>query len=95
MIWRWEKKKIPLGLTEIVKENNNRNLRQRKFIRDIRWNNDSIAYRLATRAMKEIKEIEIARSKKGLVKKYRNMIILTYTNNCRIRNCLYCNNNTN
>jgi len=91
LIWRWEKKKIPEGLKEIIKENNNVNLRNRNFIRERTWNQDSIAYPLATRAKNEIKDIEIARSKKGLVKKYKYTICLVnYNSECRVRNCFIC-----
>jgi len=52
---------------------------------------DSIAYRLATRANKEIKEIEIARSLKGLSRKYKNnYVLIDYATPCRIRNCRFC-----
>jgi len=91
IIWRWEKKKIPEGLNSLIREETGMNLRNRKFVRDHLWNVDSIAFRLATRAKKEIKEIEVARSKKGLVKKYRNNICLVdYNSHCRIRNCFIC-----
>ena len=69
IIWRWEKKKIPLGLRDIIRENTSRTLRHRKFIRNPAWQAESIASRLAVRATKEIKEIEIAKSKNGLKKK--------------------------
>jgi hypothetical protein len=63
IIWRWNKKIIPKGLKSIITEVANENLRNRKFVRDIKWKQDSISYRLASRALKEIKDIEIARSK--------------------------------
>ncbi len=60
-------------------------------MRDHRWSEDSIASRLASRASKEIKEIEIAKSKKGLIKKYKNKaLLLDYNTPCRIRNCFIC-----
>jgi hypothetical protein len=91
IIWRWIKNKIPLGLKNIITERNSRNLRNRHFIREANWKHESIAYRLATRAKNEIKDIEIARSKKGLAKKYKNKCILVdYNVECRIRNCLIC-----
>jgi len=91
IVWRWLKNKIPLGLKDIIEERNVANLRNRHFIRDRHWKQDSIAYRLATRAKNEIKDIEIARSKKGLTKKYKNKILLVeYNTPCRIRNCLIC-----
>ncbi len=66
IIWRWDKKKISLGLSSIIEERHDNRLRNRQFVRDHRWTQDSIAYRLSTRASKEIKDIEIAKSKKGL-----------------------------
>ena len=92
ILWRWEKKKIPLGLSEIVVEENQGRLRKRKFKRDRDWKHDSISFRLATRAIKDIKEIEIARSKNGLKKKIKNKcFLIEYNSVCRIRNCIICN----
>jgi len=94
LIWRWQTHKIPMGLRNLIEERNINNLRNRQFVRHRLWNQDSIAYRLATRAKKEIKEIEIARSKKGLVKKYKNKKwLVSYATNCRIRNCFICTQN--
>jgi len=85
-------KKIPLGLSSIIEERHDNRLRNRQFVRNHNWSQDSIAYRLSTRASKEIKEIEIAKSKKGLVKKLRNKaFLIDYNSNCRIRNCYICN----
>ncbi len=74
IVWKWLKAKIPEGLKNIITERNTLSLRNRQFIRDSSWKQDSIAYRLATRAKKEIKEIEVARSKKGLTKKYKKLL---------------------
>ncbi len=95
LIWRWLKNRLPNGLKYIITERHSTvNLRNRSFNRDNNWKQDSIAYRLATRANKEIKEIEVARSKKGLSKKYKNKIILTeYNRECRNRNCIICGHN--
>jgi len=91
LIWRWEKKRIPLGLSNIIEERNLRVLRSRQFIREHNWRPDSVAYRLATRATNEIKDIVIAKSKRGLCKKYKNNIILIgYVIPCRVRNCRFC-----
>ncbi len=91
IIWRWIKNKIPQGLKDIIKERNNQSLRNRQFIREREWTNDSISYRLANRAKKDIKEIEIARTKKGLAKKLKNNItMIKYNILCRIRNCRMC-----
>ncbi len=96
IIWRWLKNILPLGLKDIVNERVGRNLRNRQFIRERTWKQDSIAYRLATRVRKEIEEIEVARSKKGLTKKYSNKcFLIDYAQPCRIRNCLNCQNNVN
>ncbi len=65
----------------------------RSFIRELRWKQDSLSYRLATRANKEINELVIAKSKKGLKNKFKNKILLTeYVGECRIRNCFICSN---
>ena len=93
ILWRWEKNKIPLGLKNIIAENNNRALRNRMFIKDQSWKNDSISFRLASRATKEIKEIEIARSKNGLKNKIKNTcFLIDYNSACRMRNCFICSN---
>jgi len=91
LIWRWDKNKIPKGLINLITENRGRELRNRQFQRSHGWKKSSISYRLATRAMKEINEITCARSKNGLKNKYKRIIRLTYTGNCRIRNCYICN----
>ncbi len=38
------KKKIPLGLSEIIEDRSNRVLRSRLFVRERSWKTDSIAY---------------------------------------------------
>jgi hypothetical protein len=91
IIWRWEKKKIPLGLSTIITEESQQRLRNRKFKRDPKWSKDSISYRLATRALKDIKQVEIAKSKNGLKNKIKNNCLLVdYNTECRIRNCIIC-----
>ena len=91
IVWRWNKNKLPLGLRNIINERSNRNLRHRQFIRLPEWKQDSIAYRLATRASKDDTEISIARSKKGLYRKYKNKFLLNnYNTQCRTRNCYIC-----
>ncbi len=91
IIYRWDKNKIPLGLKDMISERANNILRNRQFERERNWKSDSIAFRLASLAIKEIKEIEIARSKKGLAKKYKLKFVTAYdTTNCRIRGCRFC-----
>jgi len=96
LIWRWNKRKIPLGLVSIIEERPGNRLRNRQFVREHRWHQDSISYRLATRATKEIKDIEIAKSKKGLVKKLKKKaFLIDYNTNCRVRNCFICHQTQN
>jgi len=91
IIWRWEKSKIPPGLSNIIEERAGTNLRNRQFNRNLRWDQNSIAYRLATRAKNEIQDITIARSKKGLSKKLKNKyLLIDYNTPCRTRNCFIC-----
>ncbi len=95
IVWRWSKNRLPDGIKNIITERqNNLNLRNRQFYRDQKWKPDSVSYRLATRAKSEIKDIVIARSKKGLVKKYKNKcLLIDYVSVCRIRNCYICTQN--
>jgi len=61
-------------------------------VREHSWKTDSIAYRLATRSNNEMKDIEIAKSKRGLGRKYKNnSILIDYVIPCRVRNCRFCN----
>ena len=69
----------------------NLNSRKRSFERDRLWKQDSLSYRLATTAIKEIDEIQIAKSKKGLKNKYINKcLLIDYVTPCRTRNCFIC-----
>lgn len=82
---------IYTSLKSIITENNVRQLRNRQFRREPRWKNDSISYRLATLANKEIKEIEIAKTRNGLKNKFKNKcFLIDYNTQCRIRNCFIC-----
>jgi len=91
IIYKWEKNHIPLGLRDIITETNNRQLRNRHFVKNRLWKQDSLSYRLADRATKEIKEIEIAKSKNGLKNKIINKCFLVdYNTICRTRNCYIC-----
>ncbi len=82
---------MPLGLKNIIIERNVANLRNRQFIRERNGKQNSIAFRLTTRAKNEIKEIEVAKSKKGLERKYKNKsLLIEYNTPCRIRNCFIC-----
>jgi len=88
------KKLIPLGLKDIIIEENARALRNRKFKKEINWKHESIAYRLADCASKQIKEIEIAKSLNGLKNKIKKKCFLVdYNTICRMRNSFICANN--
>jgi hypothetical protein len=94
IIWRWNKKKLPLGLKNIIVENHNRALRNRMFIKENNWKSDSISSRLASRATREIRDIEIAKSLNGLKNKIKNnCFLVNYNTICRIRNCFICTRN--
>jgi hypothetical protein len=89
-----EKKILPSDLSNIITKRNTRELRNRQFIRQNNWKSNSILYRLATRAMKEIEEISVARSLAGLKKKYKKICQLDYLGQCTTRNCYICSQNT-
>jgi len=89
IIWKWEKKKIPNSLNNIITEKQD-NLRGRRFNINRSWKKGSISERLAARANKSIKLIESCTSKKSLTNKLRKDIFNNYTFNCRQRNCYIC-----
>ena len=90
MIWRWEKQRLPEGLKDTIIEKRGRVLRHRQFERKPLWKQNSISFRLATRASKEIEEISCAMSITGLKNKYKKIIQLDYQGHCTIRNCFIC-----
>ncbi len=66
----------------------------RKLKKDRLWKHDSLSFRLADRAAKEIKEIEIAKSLNGLKNKIKKQCFLVdYNTQCRMRNCFKCSRN--
>jgi hypothetical protein len=93
IVWRWENKKLPDGLKNIIIERNENNLRNRSFIRNMRWKTTSIAYRLATRAKNEIREVSKAKTLAMLKNNYRLSCKQEYMEECKIRNCYICNQN--
>jgi len=93
-IWKWDKKKIPSSLNDILTEKFD-NLRNRRFVINRKWKKGSISLRLATRANSSIKVIEGIKTKKSLVTKLKKNINATYTYNCINRNCFICGNRAN
>ena len=90
MIWRWEKNKLPDGLKHLITEKHERQLRGRKFKKEIRWKHHSISYRLACKAEKEIGNIEKINTKSTLKNQYKKEALSKYDEVCRIRNCFIC-----
>ena len=67
LIWKWDKKKIPKSLSDILTEKDD-NLRNRRFNINRKWKTGSLALRLAKRAYKSMK---VMRSKKSLSTKLK------------------------
>jgi len=89
-IWRWNKKKLPNGITSIITEKTERSLRGRKFLREPKWKMDSIASRLAIRANNEINFLDKFNTKTTFKKHYKEKLKESYKIACRIRNCTLC-----
>jgi hypothetical protein len=67
LIWKWEKKKTPVSLGNILMEKRD-NLRGRRFVIDRKWKLGSISHRLASRADKEINSVMQFNTKMTLTK---------------------------
>jgi hypothetical protein len=67
VVWRWENKKIPKSLSDIVIEKQD-NLRGRRFMVNRNYKQNSINLRLTKRANNCISDISTYRSKKTLAK---------------------------
>ncbi len=90
IVWKWNAKKLPKGLENLLVEKQD-NLRNRRFkkIRNLRTN--SLNHRLANRADSCISNLEQYRSRKTLVKKLKESIVENkYQFNCTSRNCYIC-----
>ena len=94
LIWKWDKKKLPASLNNLLTEKID-NLRNRRFVINRKWKKGSVSLRLATRANSSMKVIEAVKSKKSLVTKLKKITIATYTYNCVNRNCFVCGNRVN
>lgn len=93
LIWKWEKKKTPISLGNILVEKRD-NLRGRRFIIDRKWKPSSISHRLASRANKEISSVAQFNTKMTLTKHKKHEINQSYSFVCRTRNCFICGNRT-
>ena len=89
IIWKWDKKKIPKSLMDIISERVD-NLRGRRFNINRNYKTGNISYRLAKRANNFISIISPPKTKKSLAKKLRKEILSSYVYNCRQRNCFIC-----
>jgi hypothetical protein len=89
LLWKWDSKKIPKSLTDIVTERNN-NLRGRRFNTQIYWKKGIIAERLAVRANKDIVKISKSKTKKSLSNLLKKETLQSYAFNCRQRGCYIC-----
>jgi hypothetical protein len=90
-VWKWEKKKLPRSLINIIEEKSD-NLRGRRFKISRHCKNNSIEYRLANRANVMINTISPIKTKKSLIQKLRKSTLDSYSFNCRRRNCFICRN---
>ena len=90
IVWKWEKKKIPKGLSDLIKEKTD-NLRGRRFEKYRNSKSTSINFRLANRAQKEIHTLSNSKTKKGLITSLRKPIFEEkYSFTCTRRNCYIC-----
>ena len=90
IIWRWEKKVIPISLSNIIIEKHD-NLRGRRFENLITNKKNSIKSCLVLRANKEILDIAKHKTKKALTTAIKKRIFDTkYVFQCIDRNCYIC-----
>jgi len=92
-VWKWEKKKSPVSLRNLLVEKQD-NLRGRRFVIDRKWKSGSISHRLATRANNEITSLVQYKTKQTLTKHKKIEVNLSYSFVCRLRNCFVCGNRT-
>ena len=88
-IWKWDKKKIPNSLKDIITERID-HLRGRRFNINRNFKTGNISYRLAKKANKDISIITQLKTKHSLAKKLKKDILSSYVYNCRQRNCFIC-----
>ena len=87
--WKWCKDMLPKGIKNIITELPTL-LRTRKFFFDTKWKQKSLAYRLASRASKEIVTLDKITTKNNLKVHFKKQIEETNTFVCQKRNCYIC-----
>ncbi len=90
IIWRWEKKVIPISLSNIIIEKHD-NLRGTRFENLITNKKNSIKSHLVSQANKELEDISKHKTKKALITAIKKRIFDTkYVFQCTNRNCYIC-----
>ena len=90
LVWKWEKSKTPKGLENILIEKIDQ-LRGRRFVKYTRAKQESINFRLASRADKVITKVSDLTSKRSVTTHARNELFNTkYNFSCTTRNCFIC-----
>jgi len=91
MLWRWNAKKLPESLLDIIVERQDR-LRGRRFNIPIHLKNNAISTRLTKRANTSMIDIANHRSKKKLATHIKKSSLDQYSFTCNNRNCFICLN---
>ena len=94
LLWKWNFKKLPKSLFNIIQEKQDR-LRGRRFVISRTLKSNSINLRLTKLANSQIGNISSFKSKKSLSHYLKNCALDRYIIPCRTRNCFICvNRNT-
>jgi hypothetical protein len=91
MLWRWNAKKLPESLSDIIVERQDR-LRGRRFNIPIHLKNNAISTRLTKRANISMIDIANHRFKKNLATHIKKSSLDQYSFTCNNRNCFICLN---
>ena len=92
LIHKWEYKKLPKGICNVITEKNDR-LRGRRFVAARNWKKNSIAHRLAKQAEKSLGEIMLNKNRKTYVDNQKKKILeQKYNFTCTSRQCFICSN---
>ena len=90
IIHKWEYKKLPKGVCNIISEKIDR-LRGRRFVVARNWKKNSIANRLAKQANGSIKDVMVSKNRKNYIDNQRKKILETkYNYLCTVRRCFVC-----
>jgi len=91
IVWKWENKKLPKSLLNIIEEKQDR-LRGRRFNLLRNANSSSINYRLTKIANTNMTEIMKHKNIESLTSTLRIRALDQYDSPCRTRNCFICRN---